>query len=68
MTARPSPIRSIAMYGVRFMAANTAASPRTGRHWAAVNERSFDTGSFTDAAIELGVSQAAVSRTLLALE
>ena len=27
-----------------------------------------DTGSFTDAAIELGVSQAAVSRTLLALE
>ena len=28
----------------------------------------FDTGSFTDAAIELGVSQAAVSRTLLSLE
>ena len=27
-----------------------------------------DTGSFTDAAIELGVSQAAVSRTLLSLE
>ncbi|MDI5969093.1 LysR family transcriptional regulator [Streptomyces sp. SL13] len=27
-----------------------------------------DTGSFTDAAIELGVSQAAVSRTLIALE
>ncbi|MFJ6687135.1 LysR family transcriptional regulator [Streptomyces werraensis] len=27
-----------------------------------------DTGSFTDAAIELGISQAAVSRTLLALE
>lgn len=27
-----------------------------------------DTGSFTDAAIELGVSQAAISRTLLALE
>jgi DNA-binding transcriptional LysR family regulator len=27
-----------------------------------------DTGSFTDAAIDLGVSQAAVSRTLLALE
>ncbi|MDT8913438.1 LysR family transcriptional regulator [Amycolatopsis sp. PS_44_ISF1] len=27
-----------------------------------------DTGTFTDAAIELGVSQAAVSRTLLALE
>lgn len=27
-----------------------------------------DTGSFTDAAIELGVSQAAVSRTVLALE
>lgn len=27
-----------------------------------------DTGSFTDAALELGVSQAAVSRTLLALE
>src|SRR5204863_5245809 len=27
-----------------------------------------DTGSFTDAAIELGVSQATVSRTLLALE
>lgn len=27
-----------------------------------------DTGSFTDAAIELGVSQASVSRTLLALE
>lgn len=27
-----------------------------------------DTGSFTDAAIELGLSQAAVSRTLLALE
>ncbi|MET7684239.1 LysR family transcriptional regulator [Streptomyces sp. NPDC005423] len=28
----------------------------------------IDTGSFTDAAVELGVSQAAVSRTLLALE
>ena len=27
-----------------------------------------DTGSFTDAAIELGISQAAVSRTLLSLE
>lgn len=27
-----------------------------------------DTGSFTDAALELGISQAAVSRTLLALE
>ena len=27
-----------------------------------------DSGSFTDAAIELGISQAAVSRTLIALE
>ena len=30
--ARPRPIRSIAMYSERFMAANTAASPSTGTH------------------------------------
>ncbi|VVJ18231.1 Transcriptional regulator MSMEG_0471 [Amycolatopsis camponoti] len=46
------------------MDAESALELRHLRHFVAV----VDAGSFTDAALELGVSQATVSRTLLALE